>query len=211
MSNCTQEEFLRIKPSDLPNSFRFAIQFLVTDRRVELVIIDQKTKNWGYISPATREEGFNEFLELVGRRISIFDATKLHHIQILGRFHLGFVLPHLAMILYQFGQYYKYDIDTLPRKIVYSEKEFRLFSWCLAMQVQMENCKYNFQHDLVDNQGYFTSEAYISYPSCIGYQKYVVAENMCPFCCSKFNGNLCSHLRMKHGKQGSRAAMSRKY
>jgi hypothetical protein len=110
--------------------------------------------------------------------------------------------------MYYIAKSFQYSVQ-LPLKIVYNERDLRLYAHHYCLAVQVLNQEYNLDNNLISDDGGLLSGSRVSLPSPTQYERAVVPSDICPFCKKRGFTNLGRHMSMKHGGQAQTANIVR--
>lgn len=189
---------------ELESDYRFfIIPFLNAETNV-MILIDKERCEWVYISPENEavkdHEIFGDIDSLVGRIYAPLKDMLSWPIMITSSFHREYPKIHLLMSLFYLVKLFKYSV-MFPQKVIYGERETRLFCYYICLEQQLKNHEYNTKAKLVDKDGNLLPNAYTSIIPSIPYEKSVIPKDQCPFCKKRCFNSLARHMCFKHGGQ----------
>lgn len=127
---------------------------------------------------------------------------------LISHYHSSHPRIHLIMALYYLGKLFRYSV-SLPRNIIYAEREFRALCYNICLKLQIANADYNMSRGLVRSNGYLAPCVYRCVSSPVIYERVVVPSDQCCFCKKRGYKNLGRHLFMAHGGQASAVGEAR--
>lgn len=187
----------------IPDSHRIVILPINLGDYVILILIDRLDLVWAFINPDPESQKlmilFARYQQIMSKSELRLQKYKGHQINISCHFHQGYKLIHLLMSIFCLGRAFKIA-SSLPKRLVYLEKQFRLYCYSICKQLQFRNAGYNLERGLVKENGYLKIGAYRSQPSPVFFERATSSTNLCLFC--DYRGiQLSSHMLMKHGGQ----------
>lgn len=189
---------------------RFTIYAVENDytNEVAIIVADQVNKHWIVFSASNTEYKNKDYFEMILNRMRCFSALNgftNEAIAITSHFHPEYPKLHLIMSLYVISRLFEYCV-SLPKRIVYGERELRIYGNNICTALQVVNNNYNDENDLIDEDGRLRSGAKRSLLSPIRYvNSSVVPKDLCMFCKKRGFTNLGRHYAAKHGQQGKLA------
>jgi hypothetical protein len=177
-----------------------------------IMLFDKEHKKWSWLHPDNSAADSATILAHVkGQIVTKFPTCQDWSGDILvvsSSYHRDYPYVHLVMAVYRVAKCFYYSVQ-LPLKIVYNERDFRVYAYKYCLAVQVANQELNLKNDLVTVDGQLKDGAYVSLPSPIQYERAVVPSDICPFCKKRGFGNLGRHMSMKHGGQAQIANVTR--
>lgn len=198
---------------ELPNEYKDYIIYPIIDSGINaLFVICCKYKVWGYIDPsniaAKDTDEFTHIKSLVHEYCSSLDGYEGRSIMLTSHFHKDLPRTHLILAAYHLGRLFRYSI-RLPKKIIYSERDFRRYCYEVCLRLQLANNQYNLDNNLIKINGYPKTDALVSYSSPVDFERSVVPSDQCAFCLKRYCKNLGRHMKMAHDDQAMLAYNSR--
>lgn len=188
-------------------SNRFDILIMIEDQ-IACIIRDNLWDEWAYVNLSPAKGNFEQVLAKIYCYLPELGQHKGFQIETCTQLHPDFPMVHLLFALHGIQDLFS-DAQRLPRRLLYTEKQFRNYSWLVCCIVQQLNSSYNLRNSYVDDYGNLKPGAYISYPSPVLFERSVIATDMCPFCGKRNFNNLGRHMSMAHGQQAIRARIAR--
>lgn len=177
-----------------------------------LFIVDRQNKEYVYVNSLNDlradTEQFKTIDDDVRSRCDELQEMKGWPLLLTSVFHRDYYKMHLIMTTFYLGRLFRYAV-SLPKKLIYAEREFRHICHDVCLELQLTNQRYNLDHNLVKRNGYLKPEAFRSISSPVGFERSVVPSDQCPFCSTRGHKNLANHIRMKHGGQSAAANLVR--
>lgn len=186
------------------NKIRFLVlPMILNDSSDALLVVDNQNEEWGFMCPDNKawrdEEMFKKVKEIFsGTLLSKYEGLAIN---MTSYYHTAYPKIHLLMGLYHISKAFRYA-SILPKKVVYKERDFRLYCHHLCQEVAIANTKYNLEKQLIKPNGFLAKGAYISASCPVTFERAVVNEDQCVFCLSRSFKNIGSHMSMKHGGYG---------
>lgn len=169
-----------------------------------LLVIDSQNEEWGFMCPdnsAWRDKEDFKQLKAKLQNSKLLSKYEGLAINMTSYYHTDHPKIHLLMGLFHISKAFRYAA-VLPKKVVYKERDFRMYCHYLCQEVAIANAKYNLEKQLIKSNGFLAKGAYISTSCPVHFERAVVNEDQCIFCLSRSFKNLGSHMSMKHGGHG---------
>lgn len=184
--------------------YRFIVLPISDDNFDMIVIIDKERDEWVTISPdneaAKDHEVFGEIESIAGKICKPLKDMISWPIMITSSFHRQFPKVHLIMSLFYLAKLFKY-CPSLPKKLIYGERDFRWYCYEVCYKLQLSNNEYNMNNNLIKKNGGLKKGALKSILIPIYFERSVVPKGQCPYCLKRDFLNLANHITMKHRGQ----------
>lgn len=178
-----------------------------------LLVFDKENKLWSWLRNNNSSKVAAAQVDYVKTKILVHFPNCINwagYIMILSSsyHHKEFPFVHLIMGLYYIARLFRYAVQ-LPHKVIYNERDLRMFAYKSCLAVQLSNQAYNIENKLLTEDGVLKPGAYCSLPSPIQYARSIVPSDICGFCKKRGFNNLGRHMSMTHGGQAIIANVTR--
>lgn len=181
--------------------YRYIILPIHDDDWDLIIIIDRERDEWVSISPDNEavkdHEVFGEIDSVAGKICKPLKDIIGWPIMITSSFHRQYPRVHLIVSLFYLAKLFKY-CPSLPKKIIYTERDFRWYCYDVCFKLQLTNLEHNIMNDLIKDNGGLKQEAFRSILAPIDFERSVVPSDQCPYCLKRGFSILANHITMKH-------------